>query len=322
MTGQVSVLVADDDELSAKFLRRWLTREGHDVRSVGTATAAVEACRQAPPDLILLDLVADGSGFDLCRLLKDDPATRLIPIVIVTSEADHAARLRGIDAGADDFLTKPFEPYELRARIRALIRLKRYTDELESGEAIILGLGATIEARDPSTRGHCQRLAEYATALGTAIGLDQADLSALQRGGFLHDVGKIAVPDCVLLKEGVLDPYEARVMREHPLVGDALCAGLRSLKPVRPIVRHHHERLDGTGYPDGLKNSAVPLLAQIVAVVDVFDALTTARPYRAAVTRDVAVEMLFDEAARGWRDRVLVDAFVRLLEGAPTSRHP
>lgn len=321
MSGRVSILVADDDELSAKFLRRWLTREGHEVQSVSTAQAAVDACLTAPPDLILLDLVADGSGFDVCRQLKNSDATRLIPIVIVTAEADHAARLRGIDAGADDFLAKPFEPHELRARIRALIRLKRYTDDLESAEAIILGLGATIEARDPSTRGHCQRLAEYATALGASIGLDQSDLSALQRGGFLHDVGKIAVPDCVLLKEGVLDPYEARVMREHPLVGDALCAGLRSLKAVRPIVRHHHERLDGSGYPDGLKNGAVPLLAQIVAVVDVFDALTTERPYRAAVALDLAVEMLFDEAGRGWRDRALVDAFVRLLDSHSTERH-
>jgi putative two-component system response regulator len=314
MTVAVSILVADDDEVSAKFLRRWLTREGHEVQLVGSATDALAACAAAPPDLILLDLVADGSGFDVCRRLKDDDSTRLIPIVIVTSDADQAERLEGIEAGADDFLTKPFEPHELRARIRSLIRLKRYTDELESAEAIILGLGAAIEARDPSTRGHCERLARYAMGLGASLNLDPTELSALERGGFLHDVGKIAVPDYVLLKGGTLDPYEARVMREHPLVGDKLCAGLRSLKAVRPIVRHHHERLDGTGYPDGLKNAAVPLLAQIVAVVDVFDALTTERPYRAAVPREVAFETLFEEAVRGWRDRALVDVFVRLME--------
>src|SRR5581483_9330564 len=158
---------------------------------------------------------------------------------------------------------------------RSLIRLKRYTDDLESAEAVILGLGATIEARDPSTQGHCERLARYATMLGRSLGLDQADLDALQRGGFLHDIGKIAVPDRVLLKDGALDEQESRVMRAHPLVGDALCARLRSLHRVRPIVRHHHERLDGSGYPDGLRNAQVPLLAQIVAIVDIFDALTT-----------------------------------------------
>jgi len=203
---------------------------------------------------------------------------------------------------------------ELRARIRSLVRLKRYTDELESAEAIILGLGATIEARDPCTRGHCQRLASYATKLGERLALDAADLSALQRGGFLHDIGKIAVPDAVLLKHGQLDPLEARVMREHPLVGDALCAGMRSLASVRPIVRHHHERLDGSGYPDGLRTSSVPLLAQIVGIVDVYDALTSLRPYRAPLARHEALQVLVEDVEKGWRDRELVDAFARLAE--------
>src|SRR5207247_6228385 len=194
-----------------------------------------------------------------------------IPIVIVTSQRDKQDKLNGIDAGADDFVTKPFDTAELHGRIRSLVRLKRYTDDLESAEAVLLGLGATIEARDPCTNGHCQRLARYATSLGRSLCLDDSDLSALDRGGFLHDIGKIAVPDSVLLKEGKLDPRESRVMQEHPIVGDALCSGRRSLNTVRPIVRHHHERLDGSGYPDGLKNAEVPLLAQIVSIVDVFD---------------------------------------------------
>jgi putative two-component system response regulator len=139
-------------------------------------------------------------------------------------------------------------------------------------------------------------------------------LAALERGGFLHDIGKIAVPDSVLLKNGALDAIEASVMREHPLIGDALCSGLRSLKTVRPIVRHHHERLDGSGYPDGLKNGEVPLLAQIVGVVDVYDALTSARPYRAPLTRGVAFGVLADEVAKGWRDATLVNAFIRIAE--------
>jgi len=310
-----SILIADDDEYSAKFLRRLLTREGHHVRIVNTDEAAMAACAAAPPDLVLIDLLAPtGRGIDVCRQLKERAPTRLIPVVIVTAEDDRTDRLKGIEAGADDFLLKPFDIAELRARIGSLVRLKRYTDELESAEAVFLGLGATIEARDPCTRGHCQRLSSYATALGRSIGLDSADLRALDRGGFLHDIGKIAVPDSVLLKGGKLDPNESRVMREHPVVGDTLCAGLRSLADVRPIVRHHHERLDGSGYPDGLRNQQVPLLAQIVSIVDVFDALTTERPYREPMDRQAALDVIADEADKGWRDRALVDAFATVIE--------
>jgi putative two-component system response regulator len=317
-----NILVADDDEISARFLKRLLTREGHHVSVVHSGDEALRVCATAPPDLILLDLVAHGGhGFEVCRTLKSHPLTRLIPIVIVTADADRAERLAGIDAGADDFVSKSFDAAELHARIQSLVRLKRYTDELESAEAIILGLGATIEARDPNTQGHCQRLASYATKLGRSLGLDDADLGALERGGFLHDIGKIAVPDRVLLKHGRLDPSESRVMREHPIIGDALCSGLRSLQIVRPIVRHHHERLDGTGYPDGLKNAAVPLLAQIVGIVDVFDALTTARPYRTPLPADNALSVVDDEASRGWRDRALVDVFAHIVHDDPPHVH-
>lgn len=314
MTLRASVLVAADDETSARFLRRLLTKEGHHITVVRTADDVRQACTDAPPDLVLMDLAAPrGPGYTVCRLLKGHPSTRFIPIVIVTTQADRGDRLEAIEAGCDDFLTKPFDSTELHARIQSLVRLKRYTDELESAEAVIMGLGATIEARDPCTNGHCQRLAYYATSLGRSLGLDHNDLGALARGGFLHDIGKIAVPDRVLLKDGKLDAQESRVMRKHPIVGDSLCAGLRSLHKVRPIVRHHHERLDGSGYPDGLRSGEVPLLAQIVSIVDVFDALTTERPYRTACSREEAFAVLSEEAARGWRDRALVDAFIGVV---------
>jgi putative two-component system response regulator len=207
MSLRASILIADDDQTSARFLKRLLTREGYGVAVVHTGADALAACQSAPPDIVLVDLLdAHGQGFDVCRQLKHSNATRFIPVVIVTAQGDRADRLRGIEAGCDDFLTKPFDSAELHARIRSLIRLKRYTDELESAEAVILGLGATIEARDPTTNGHCQRLAHYATRLGRALGLDDEDLGALERGGFLHDIGKIAVPDSVLLKDGKLDP--------------------------------------------------------------------------------------------------------------------
>jgi putative two-component system response regulator len=310
-----SILIADDDEISARFLKRLLLREGHHVSIVTAADEVLSACASTPPDLVVLDLVAPrGHGFDVCRRLKDQPKTRFIPIIIVTSQNERHERLAAIAAGADDFVSKPFDVMELHARIQSLVKLKRYTDELESAEAVILGLGATIEARDPTTQGHCERLASYATSLGKSLGLDETDLGALERGGFLHDIGKIAVPDAVLLKDGKLDQQESRVMREHPVVGDALCAGLRSLNNVRPIVRHHHERLDGSGYPDGLRSTEVPLLAQIVGVVDVFDALTSERPYHAARPRAEAFDVLTTEASKGWRDRALVDAFVDVID--------
>jgi putative two-component system response regulator len=305
-----SILIADDDAADARRLARLLTDDGHRVSVVSTGEAVLAACDADPPELVLIDLVADGGhGFDVCRSLKGHAATRFIPVVIVTAQSESGHRLRGIEAGADDFVLKPFDPMELRARVRSLVRLKRYTDDLESAEAVLLGLGATIEARDPTTRGHCQRLAFYGTAFGRSLGLNERDLSALERGGFLHDIGKIALPDSVLLKGGSLDPSESKMMREHPVVGDALCSGLRSLRAVRPIVRHHHERLDGSGYPDGLRSIEVPLLAQIIGIVDVFDALTTERPYRQPLTRDHALEVLTDEAEKGWRDRALVGVF-------------
>jgi putative two-component system response regulator len=306
--------VAGDDETTARLLKRMLTREGHHVRVVSTGDDALRACAACPPDLVLIDLFSPpGRSAEVCRELKAHPSTRFIPVVVVTPQFDRQDRLDSIDAGADEFIAKPFDGQTLQARIRSLVNLKRQTDELESAEAVILGLGATIEARDPCTQGHCQRLAAYATALGRSLGLDEEDLSALQRGGFLHDIGKIGVPDAVLLKEGRLSANESQVMRAHPIIGDGLCTGMRSLQRVRPIVRSHHERLDGTGYPDGLKNTQVPLLAQIVSIVDVFDALTTKRPYRQAMPHDQALDVLIDEARKGWRDRALVDAFTRNL---------
>jgi putative two-component system response regulator len=315
----VDILVADDDESSVRSLKRLLSREGHRISVVTTVERALRACQLEAPDLVLVDLVAPrGQGFELCRRLKNMSVTKFVPVVIVTAQSDRKDRLRGIEAGCDDFLVKPFDATELHARIQSLVRIKRFTDDLESAEAVIMGMGATIEARDPCTNGHCQRLAHYATRLGRSLNLDESDLAALERGGFLHDIGKIAVPDSVLLKTGHLDPHECRVMQRHPIVGDDLCSGLRSLIKVRPIVRHHHERLDGTGYPDGLRNSEIPLLAQIIGVVDVFDALTTQRPYRAALPPEGAFQVLADESTKGWRDRALVDAFVNVVSASPS----
>ena len=233
-------------------------------------------------------------------------------MVLLTGLVGREHRLAGIEAGADDFLTKPFDSSELTARVRSLSRLKRYTDELESAESVIVSLALTVEARDAYTEGHCERLSTYGVALGRAIGLSPDELWALRKGGLLHDVGKVGIPDAILLKQGRLTPDEYEIVKSHTVIGERLCAGLRSLALVRPIIRQHHERLDGSGYPDGLKGSAISLLAQITGVVDAFDAMTTDRPYRASLGLDRALDELRADVASGKMDGMLVDRFIDL----------
>jgi putative two-component system response regulator len=267
------------------------------------------------PDLVLMDVVMPNlSGYEVCERIKQDKATRLTPVVLITALQQREDRIQGINVGADDFLTKPVDVHELKARARSLVRLKRFTDDLDTAESVILSMALVIEARDAYTDGHCQRLAGYATALGRALRLGEEDLAALYRGGFLHDVGKVGIPDSVLLKADQLTRVEYAAMQQHPVIGDRLCGELRSLRRVRPIVRHHHERLDGSGYPDGLKGDAIPVLAQIMGVVDVFDAITTERPYKMAASPEHAYEELMNEAKKGWRRKDLVEAFIALRE--------
>jgi putative two-component system response regulator len=307
------ILVVDDEAQNVEVLRRLMTKLGYEVLTASDGDSALQAVLDDRPDLVLLDVNMPGiDGFEVCRRLKSDPATRLLPVLLITSLTASEDRIRGIEAGADDFLLKPPVIAELEARVRSLTRLKRYTDELDSAEAVILSLGLTIEARDPCTNGHCQRLAKYATALGTRLDLADDQLVALNRGAFLHDVGKIGIPDAVLLKSGRLTASEYALMQQHTIIGDNLCSELRLLKDVRPIVRHHHERPDGTGYPDQLKGESIPLLARILSVVDVYDALTTERPYKPALPPDQAVRELREEAAKGWRFVNIVEEFAAL----------
>jgi putative two-component system response regulator len=308
-----NILVVDDTRQVAEVMRRMLVDDGHQVEVASDGDSALAAVSRHAPDVVLLDVCMPGmTGFEVCRRLKTNPATRLTPVVLVTTLSSTDDRVTGMEAGADDFLTKPVDPAELRSRVRTLLRVKRYTDELDSAEAVIIALANTVEARDPNTIGHCARLAHYATALGEYIGLDEDDLSVLYRGGVLHDVGKIAVPDSVLLKPGPLTPEEFEFMKRHTTVGDELCADLRALRRVRPIIRQHHERQDGSGYPDGLTGDAIALLAQIVGVVDVYDALTTPRPYKPALNPDAALDCLIGEARRGLHQNVLVEALAAL----------
>lgn len=304
------MLVVDDQAPNRVLLGKMLARDGHTVLEADSGERALELARQEDPDVIILDVLMPGlDGFQTCQTLKHDHLTRLTPVVLVTALREHSDRLRGIEAGADDFLSKPVDPLELSARVRSLVRLKRYTKDLDSAEAVIVSLAQVIEARDAATEGHCERLAEYASRLGRYLELDADDISALERGGYLHDIGKVGVPDSVLLKAGPLTADEYAQMKTHTNIGDRLCGQLRSLRRVRPIVRHHHEKLDGSSYPDGLKGDAIPLLAQIIGLVDVYDALTTPRPYKPAFTSEEALAEIASEVSRGWRSPRLLHAF-------------
>jgi putative two-component system response regulator len=306
-----TVLVVDDVSANVELLGTLLSREGYTVLTASDGQQALDLVASEHPDLVLMDVMMPKiSGFRVCEQIKQNKATRLTPVVLITALCKREDRIQGINAGADDFLTKPVNIHELSARARSLVRLKRYTDDLDTAESVIMSLALVIEARDAYTDGHCQRLADYATALGGAIGLGDEDVAALYRGGYLHDVGKVGIPDALLLKAGRLTDAEYTVIQQHPIIGDRLCGELRSLRRVRPIVRHHHERLDGSGYPDRLKGDDIPLLAQIMGIVDVYDAITTERPYKPAVRAERAFEELMTEVRQGWRRKDLVETFI------------
>lgn len=308
------ILVVDDLPANLRLLESLLSEDGHRVSVAIDGEEALAAVERERPDLVLLDIVMPKiDGYEVCRRLKTDPSTRLIPVVLVTGLTETDSRIRGLQVGADDFMSKPFIVPEMRARVASLLRLKRYTDALDSAESVILSLAMTIEARDEATDGHCQRLAEYASALGHRLGLSAEEIETLRVGGYLHDIGKVGIPDRILLKEGRLTADEYEVMKTHTVIGDRLCGELRTLKNVRTIVRHHHERLDGSGYPDGLTGDTMSLLPQIMGIVDVFDAITTSRPYKPALPPARACAELRAEVQRGWRREQLVESFIGML---------
>jgi len=287
---------------------------GYHVWTASDGEAALSIAAEQLPDVILLDVVMPGmNGFEVCRQLKESPATRLIPVVFLTGQGSREARIAGLDAGATDFLNKPCELTELDVRVRNLVSFRRLTQELDSAEEMVFSIARTVEARDGGTGDHCDRLARMIVQLGRRLRLDDDSLKALERGAYLHDLGKVGIPDAVLLKPGPLTDDEWSIMRGHVEIGVEICSPLRSLRPVLPIIRHHHERRDGSGYPDGLSRDEIPYLARVFQVADVFDALTNDRCYRDALPVVDAVEVMRSETGRGWWDQAIVDEFVDLV---------
>jgi putative two-component system response regulator len=308
------ILVVEDNNENRTLMRELLRSRGYDVDCAANAGEAEALIAADAPDLILLDVIMPGrSGLELCRELKSDLATRLIPVVIITGLSDREDKLRGIEAGADDFLNKPVYPEEMFARVRSLLKIKEFTDEMENVESVLFTLAMSVEARDPYTDGHCDRLSHYSAELGEYLGLDEESVTALRRGGILHDLGKIVIPDAILKKGSYLTPDEWDVMKQHPNTGETICRPLKSLRLVLPIIRHHHEHWDGSGYPDHLAGEQIPLLARIMQVADVYDALRTTRPYKPALLHEESRQLMLAEADRGLWDKNLVREFFAMV---------
>jgi putative two-component system response regulator len=302
-----TILILGSSERSRDRLREMLAGEGYRTLEAAHPEGAFELLRRETVDVVVLELLApEGSRLDFCRAAKADRGTRFIPVLVLSSVRGAETEIAGMDSGADEFLVKPLHPEIVRGRIRAMLRHKAAIDSLEEAESILFTLAQAVEHRDHYTSGHCERLAALSMTLGLALGLSKSQLLTLHRGGYLHDIGKIAVPDSILFKPGPLTPEEWAIMRGHPVKGEEICRQARTLLPVLPIIRSHHERWDGTGYPDGLRGEQIPLLARILQTADVFDALTSARPYKPPLPPAEALRILNEEVRCGWRDPKLV----------------
>jgi putative two-component system response regulator len=312
------ILVVDDHSASRMTAVALLSMEGYEVLEADTGVAALKILMQSQPDLILLDvMMPEMDGFEVCRHLKQDEQTRLIPVIFITALNDRRSRIRGIEAGGDDFLTKPFDRLELAARVKSLVRQKRLNEDLDHAAQVLFSIASAIESRDPNTGNHCERLVKLGEAFGEYLNLSRTQIRNLQWGGYLHDIGKVGIPDAVLLKTENLTPQEWEIMRQHVLIGEKICQPLRTMRDVIPIIRHHHERWDGSGYPSQLVGDEIPYLAQVFQIIDIYDALTSERPYKKALTSEQALQVLEKEAEKGWRNSTLVQQFTEFIYSTP-----
>jgi len=306
-----TILLVDVVSAERENWKTFLEDQRHNVFTAENAESARRLCRQLQPDLVLLhDHLPHIGGFELCRHLKEDPLNRLTPVVLVSAAPTPRELEQAREAGAVDFWGPPSSFSDWLDRIQSLLRLKSYVDE--TAKFVILALARSIEAKHSLMDRQLDRIADHAVRLGESLGMSEGDLEELRLGCLLHDIGKVAVADSILQKPGRLNPQETEIIRQHPVIGEQICAPLKLLRPILPIIRHHHERMDGTGYPDGLRAEEIPLKARIVRVADVYDALINDRPYREALSSEEALEILHQEAAHGWIDVSLVWKFTRV----------
>jgi putative two-component system response regulator len=317
------VLIVEDNASIAWLLRQGLLAEGYQVDVAEDGREALDRVARQPPDLILLDLgLPHVSGDEVCRRLKNDPATRIIPIVMVTAQGEVQSKLEAWEYGADDFLTKPFHLVEVTIRCRSLLRIKRLLEDRDSAESVVYALARAVEAKSPFTHGHSERVMQYALSLACALRVNERDREVLRKGALLHDIGKISVPDDILNKPGKLTAEEYEIVKAHAAQGAHIVEPLHSVQDAVPLIRWHHERMDGKGYPDGLKAEQIPQLVRILSVADVFDSLSSDRPYRSRIPHERCLQILREDALGGGLDLDLVLIFNEIVTPLATALPP
>ena len=315
MTRRPTILIVDDNSTNIELLKTQLKPYPYHLDTAEDGEEALEKIARHQPDLVLLDLMMPRiSGFEICQRIKNDKKTQFIPIIVITALQEPSDKLKAIELGADDFLVKPINRLELTTRIKSLLRMKLLHDDLDTSESILFSLAQALEAKDFYTHGHSERVSKLAEDIGRKMGLGDKELEAICRGGLIHDIGKIGVKESILLKPGKLTDEEMAHIKTHPARGFEICAPLKSLEPCLPIIRSHHERIDGDGYPDGLKGEKIPLLARIAAVADAFDAMTTDRPYRKGMETKTAISIFNNEINSGQWDPVCVKTLMEIVK--------
>lgn len=307
------VLVAERDEPSALRTAEYLEAVGHSAFIARDGEDALRILRGQDPELALLDVdIRRLNAYQLCERIKSHPSTRNIPIVLLVSPVAQDEKIRGLEVGAEDFLTRPLNKLELLARVKSLVKVKRLNDQVETTESVIFGLAEMLEQKMSQESGDARRLGEYACMLGASLGLTVEDLDTLEKCAVLHDIGKIAVREELLLKAGRLSEEEFNEIKIHPEIGERICGPLRDADRILPVIRHHQERWDGHGYPDGLRGEQIPLLARILSIADAYDAMLSPRPYRPALGIFQAQSTLRAGGGTQW-DPYMVEVFLNSM---------
>lgn len=307
---QGSILVIDDHGITRQLVADILQLEGYDVIEADSGEIALDLASQHNPDLILLDIVMPGmNGIEICRCLKANRQTAQIPVILMTVGSDRQSRLDGLAAGGTDFLTKPLDRLELATRVKALIQHKRLAKAIAQSKQMLFTIAQAVEGRCCGISEPSDQLVQLVTGFGEHLQLSIEDIQHLQEAAYLHDIGAISIPDAILLKTDPLTPQERELIRQHVLIGEKMCRPVHELRHILPIIRHHHERWDGSGYPDGIAGEDIPWLAQIFQIADIYDALTSQRPHKDPLSPQTSLRILTEEAKQGWRNPQLVQAF-------------